>query len=175
MYFPVKARCYPILFKKAYTVVRLPPRTWLIILENSASVRCWDMDTQQSLQPGQPRGWNSALLSSCWSHPCHQGCFFHESLRKDRGGWAGCWQTFIVEAILVTWLLKSLFLFCLFVFTNSHGTQISSYPASNDIYLHTTFKTLFSWILQLCPWSFHQTIGHISWIGIELVIWHLSL
>ena len=29
------------------------------------------------------------------------------------GGWAGCWQTFIVEAILVTWLLK--FLFCLFV------------------------------------------------------------
>ena len=68
----------------------------------------------------------------------------------DKGGWAGCWQTFIVEAILVPWLLKFLFSFS-FVFTNLHGTQISSYPVSKDIYLHTIFRTLFSWILQLYP------------------------
>ena len=63
----------------------------------------------------------------------------------------------------------------LFPPTNSQWTQISSYPISKDIYTHTIFKTLFSRILQLCPWSFHKTTGHISWIGIELVIWHLSL
>ena len=109
------------------------------------------MDLQQCLQPGNPRGCNSALLSSRWSHPCHQGCFVHESLSKERGGCAGRWQTFIVEAGLVTWLLKSLFSFVCFLLTNSHGTQISFYPVSKGIYLHTIFKTLFSWILQLCP------------------------
>ena len=57
---------------------------------------------------------------------------------------------------------------------NSPGTQISSYPVSKDLYPHTTCKTLLPWILGLCPWSFHPTTGHISWMYIQLVIWHLS-
>ena len=43
--------------------------------------------------------------------------------------------------------------------TNSHGTQISSYPVSTDIYSHTVFKTLFSWILQLCPDHFTKPLA----------------
>ena len=42
--------------------------------------------------------------------------------------------------------------------TNSPGTQISSCPVSKDLYPHTSYKTLLSWILELCPWPFHPTM-----------------
>ena len=38
-----------------------------------------------------------------------------------------------------------------FFFINPYGTQISSYPVSEDIYLHTIFKTVFFMNLTIVP------------------------
>ena len=145
------------------------------------------MDTQQSLQPGQPWGWNLALLSSCWSHPCHQGCFVHESLSKDRGGRAGCSQTFIVEAVLVTWLLKPLFFVCFVFFLLIHMEheylpilfpKTSIYIPSSGLFFHESYncahdhstkplatfhELVSSWSFGISPYRPKQTGNYPDW------------
>ena len=88
---------------------------------------------------------------------------------EKRQRWLSRMLTFIVEAVIVTWSLKSLSLSFSFLLIHMEHKYLPILFPKTSIYILSS-RLFFSWILQLCPWSFHQTIGHISWIGIELVI-----
>ena len=49
------------------------------------------------------------------------------------------------------WALLYFSAYLFFFFTDPYRTQISSYPVSKDIYLHTIFKTVFFMDLTIVP------------------------